>query len=146
MIGIVSDPLFMDHDTGMDHPETARRLSGLHSLFSGPAPDIFMVQPLRADDGDILLNHSRSYVDRVRIACENGSGHLDPDTAYSKESYDVSLFAAGALIRLCAMVLSKRIDSGFALVRPPGQGLYRQLSHAPWQDRRAVPGGVSSCA
>ncbi len=125
MIGIVSDPLFMDHDTGSGHPETPQRIACLHSLFSEPAPDIFMVQAVRADDEDILLNHSRSYVDRVRISCENGSGYLDPDTAYSKESYAVSLFAAGSLIRLCAMALDKRIDSGFALVRPPGHHALR---------------------
>lgn len=120
MIGIVSNPLFMDHDTGSGHPETPQRIPYLHSLFSGEDPDILMVQPVAADEEDILLNHSRAYVDLVRRSCEKGSGHLDPDTAYSKGSYAVSLLAAGSLVRLCAMALDKRIASGFAFVRPPG--------------------------
>jgi acetoin utilization deacetylase AcuC-like enzyme len=120
MIGIVSDPLFMDHDTGSGHPETPQRIPSLHSLFSGADPEILMVQPVAADEEDILLNHSREYVDLVRKSCENGSGHLDADTAYSKGSYAVSLLAAGSLIKLCEMALDKSIDSGFAFVRPPG--------------------------
>ena len=120
MIGIVSDPLFMDHDTGVGHPETPQRIPSLHSLFSGADPDILMVQPVAADEEDILLNHSRAYVDLVRRSCEKGSGYLDADTAYSKDSYAVSLLAAGSLVRLCEMALARRIASGFAFVRPPG--------------------------
>jgi len=120
MIGIVSDPLFMDHDTGSGHPETSQRIPSLHSLFCEEDPDILMVQPVAADEEDILLNHSRAYVDLVKRSCENGSGYLDPDTAYSKGSYAVSKLAAGSLVKLCAMALDKRITSGFAFVRPPG--------------------------
>jgi acetoin utilization deacetylase AcuC-like enzyme len=120
MIGIVSDPLFMDHDTGSGHPETPQRIPSLHSLFSGADPDILMVQPVGAAEEDILLNHSREYIDLVRRSCEKGSGYLDADTAYSKGSWAVSLLAAGSLVRLCAMALDKSIASGFAFVRPPG--------------------------
>jgi acetoin utilization deacetylase AcuC-like enzyme len=120
MIGIVSDPLFMDHDTGSGHPETPQRIPSLHSLFSGKDPDILMVQPVAADEEDILLNHNRAYVDLVRRSCEKGSGYLDADTSYSKGSYAVALLAAGSLARLCEMALEKSIASGFAFVRPPG--------------------------
>jgi acetoin utilization deacetylase AcuC-like enzyme len=120
MIGIVSDPLFMDHDTGSGHPETPQRIRSLHSLFSGDDPEMLMVQPAAADEEDILLNHDRAYVDLVRKSCARGSGHLDPDTAFSQDTYAVSLLAAGSLIRLCELALGKHISAGFAFVRPPG--------------------------
>jgi acetoin utilization deacetylase AcuC-like enzyme len=120
MIGIVSNPVFMDHDTGSYHPETPVRIQYLHTLFCDPDPQIHMVEPVKAAVDDILLNHHRAYIDLVKRACEAGSGHLDPDTAYSAESYATALLAAGSLIRLCEMAIEGEITSGFAFVRPPG--------------------------
>ena len=125
MIGIVSDPVFMGHDTGRGHPETPRRISSLHSIFSKEDPDILLVRPVAAEAEDILLNHGRAYVDLVRKSCEKGSGHFDPDTAYSKDTYMVSLLAAGSLVELCALALDGRVTSGFAFVRPPGHHALR---------------------
>lgn len=120
MIGVVSDLTFMDHDTGSYHPETPLRIQYLHALFAQPDPAIQMVAPIPAERDDILLNHERAYIDLVRRSCENGSGYLDPDTAYSEESYATALLAAGSLIKLCEMAIRKEITSGFALIRPPG--------------------------
>lgn len=120
MIGVVSDPVFMDHDTGGYHPETPMRIHYLHALFTQPDPAIKMVAPTAAGVEDILLNHARSYIDAVRQACESGSGYLDPDTAYSEDSYATALLAAGSLARLCEMAVHREISAGFAFVRPPG--------------------------
>jgi acetoin utilization deacetylase AcuC-like enzyme len=120
MIGVVSDPVFMDHNTGSYHPETPIRIQYLHSLFTEKDPGIIMVHPEPASVEDIMLNHQASYVERVRRLCEAGSGYLDPDTAYSEDSYSTALLAAGSLNKLCQMALKKEIASGFAFVRPPG--------------------------
>jgi len=120
MIGVVSDPTFMEHNTGSYHPETPIRIQYLHGLFTAKDPGITMVEPVPASVDDILLNHQSSYVERVKRLCESGSGYLDPDTAYSELSYSTALLAAGSLIKLCEMALNGMIDSGFAIVRPPG--------------------------
>ena len=120
MIGIVSDPTFMDHNTGSYHPETPIRIQYLHGLFTTRDPDIMMVDPVAASEDDIKLNHQSSYIEQVRRLCDAGSGYLDPDTAYSELSYSTALLAAGSLNRLCEMALKGEIESGFAFVRPPG--------------------------
>jgi len=120
MIGVVSDPTFMDHNTGSYHPETPIRIQYLHGLFTAKDPEILMVDPEPAGVEDIMLNHQPGYIERVKRLCDSGSGYLDPDTAYSELSYSTALLAAGSLNKLCEMALKGQIESGFAFVRPPG--------------------------
>jgi len=121
MIGVVSDPLFMNHDTGGYHPEAPMRIHYIHTLFSGRDPDIAIIDPVQASIGDIMLNHVRSYIDSVRRSCSsNRYVDLDPDTVCSQDSYETALYAAGSVIKLVRMALSGEIDSGFASIRPPG--------------------------
>ena len=121
MIGVVSDPLFMNHDTGGYHPETPMRIHYIHTLFTRKDKDIALIDPIRADVKDIMLNHSRSYIDGVKRSCSSGTYvDLDPDTVCSEDSYETALFAAGSLIELVRLALSGEIDAGFASIRPPG--------------------------
>ena len=122
MIGIVSDIMFMNHDTGDYHPECPLRIQYLHSLFAGNDDrQILLVDPVAASAEDVMLNHGRSYVEMISQTSRSGSlVDLDPDTVCSSESYDVALCAAGSLMELTKMAIDGRIDSGFACVRPPG--------------------------
>ncbi len=121
MIGVVSDPLFMNHETGSYHPETPMRIHYIHTVFNGKEPGIVMVDPVQASPEDIMLNHEQYYVDHVLRSCTTKSlVDLDPDTVCSEDSYSVALYAAGSLIRLVQMALAGEIDAGFASVRPPG--------------------------
>ncbi|MDT8272589.1 MAG: histone deacetylase [Desulfomonilia bacterium] len=129
MIGIVSDPLFMKHDTGGYHPEDPLRIHYLHTLF---APDslrdqgIMLVEPVMALKRDIELNHDSGYVEMVaRASGMNRLVDLDPDTICSPDSYEVALYAAGSLIQLTEMALDGTISAGFACVRPPGHHAIR---------------------
>ncbi len=122
MIGVVSDPVFMDHDTGGYHPESPLRIQHIHTLFA-PAqdPGITLVEPCRASVHDIMLNHDRGYIERIsRASSANTLVDLDPDTVCSPDSYEVALLAAGSLLELTRMAVEGEIDSGFAFVRPPG--------------------------
>jgi len=121
MIGVVSDPLFMSHDTGGYHPEAPMRIHYIHTLFAGKDPDIAIIDPVQASTEDIVLNHERSYIDSVKRSCSsNRYVDLDPDTVCSQDSYETALYAAGSVIELVRMALSGDIDSGFASIRPPG--------------------------
>jgi acetoin utilization deacetylase AcuC-like enzyme len=42
------------------------------------------------------------------------------DTSTCAKSYEAALWAAGGLLELIKAVMEKRLDNGFALVRPPG--------------------------
>jgi len=121
MIGIVSDPIFMNHDTGGYHPESPMRIHYTHTVFAHGDPDIRMVKPERASTEDLRLVHTASHVDRVRRACAPGRCvSLDPDTVCSEDSFETALYAAGSVVRLVQLALAGEISSGFALIRPPG--------------------------
>ena len=121
MIGVVSDPLFMNHDTGSYHPESPLRIQFIHTLFARKDPEILLVDPVRATPQDILLNHEQYYIDHIQRSCSSEKHtDLDPDTVCSADSWSVALYAAGSLVRLVQMAVSGEIDGGFASVRPPG--------------------------
>jgi|APIni6443716594_1056825.scaffolds.fasta_scaffold95579_2 acetoin utilization deacetylase AcuC-like enzyme len=121
MIGVVSDPLFMNHDTGGYHPEAPLRVHYIHTLFSGKDPGIAIIDPVRANVEDIMLNHERSHIEQVKRSCiASKYVDLDPDTVCSEDSSEVALCAAGSLIKLVELALEGEIDAGFASVRPPG--------------------------
>ena len=121
MIGVVSDPLFMNHDTGSYHPESPLRIQFIHTLFAPKDPEILLVDPVQATLQDILLNHEQYYIDHIQRSCSSGKHtDLDPDTVCSADSWSVALHAAGSLIRLVQMAVSGEIDGGFASIRPPG--------------------------
>jgi acetoin utilization deacetylase AcuC-like enzyme len=64
--------------------------------------------------------HTKDHIDRVRRAARNAPTSLDPDTAVSRESFDVALLAAGALLTACDEIMEGRAERAFCAVRPPG--------------------------
>ena len=85
--------------------ERPERLQVLHERFPGFATG------RAASREDVERTHAPEYVDR--IASLESPGWLDPDTYADSTTYEASLLAAGSTIQAV-------LDSGFALVRPPG--------------------------
>lgn len=104
---LISNPVFLTHDTGM-HPENKKRLESLGPL---------SVTQIEGKKEHAELLHKPGYIDKVREVCAAGGGHLDSDTIVSKNSYQASLDAVAATI-----LASQTGD--FALVRPPGHHAY----------------------
>ena len=114
---------FLDHNPGMGHPESAKRLSStLQHLQKQPwFADLQPVTPTPADIPLIENIHSRQYIERARAACQSGAPFLDSmDVGISRNSFDIALLAAGAPLKLADAVINGTIDNGFALLRPPG--------------------------
>ena len=121
-VGLVLDPVFETHDTGFGHPEAPVRLARLRStLDKSVVPSCVSVSPLPIATSLLLNVHDAGHVEAVERACRSAPGVLDGgDTRVSRESGDVARLAAGAVVRLCRMVLCGELDTGFAAVRPPG--------------------------
>lgn len=120
-VGLVYDPIYLKHDTGL-HPENASRLEAVISYLdeTGLKKKLTLIKPLPAAESEILMVHSREHITRLRQLAERGGGHPDADTVVSPDSYEVALYAAGGAIRATAAVMRDEVDSAFALVRPPG--------------------------
>ena len=121
MFGVISDPQFMEHDTGGYHPESPQRVLYIHTLFAGYEPGVMLIDPVKADLDDVLLIHDQAYIDKIaRTGTAKKSVYLDSDTICCEDSYDIALLAAGSVLKLMEMALESKIEAGFASIRPPG--------------------------
>jgi len=128
---VIYTPKYLDHKTELDHPESPARLkwimkkldeSGL--LNSGQC---VLVEPEKAKIEDVELVHDSDYVQLVRKVSEHGKGVLDlGDTVVSAKSFDTALYAVGGALNAVDLVMNRKFQNAFALVRPPGHhaGLY----------------------
>lgn len=121
-VAVFFDPIFEQHETGFGHPERPERLpTSLKALEgSGLLEKAPMRSPRDATREQIELVHSPRYIDQVQRMADSGGGHLDMDTALSRESYRAAIKAAGALVESVDKCLSGDLLRTFCLVRPPG--------------------------
>ncbi len=120
-VGLVYDPLYLEHDTD-GHPESAVRLRAILALLDECGLRSALV-PIPADDAteaDLELVHRPEMIRWVRERIAAGERALDMDTAVSSRSYEAALRAAGGCLRATDAVLGGDVDAGFCLVRPPG--------------------------
>jgi len=109
----------LQHDPGLGHPETPRRLQAVLERL-GQEPTIQLVQaPPIADLVSLLRVHPQSHLDFVRVTSKRGGGAAGPDTVLNGSSWDAVLGAAGAILAGIHHAHSGR-GNAFAAVRPPG--------------------------
>ncbi len=120
MVGIVKDPLYLEHDPGNYHPESPDRLGHIYSMLPSIDGDgVLYVTPRMATHQEVALIHDASYIESI-ARTEGCTASLDPDTSTSPRTYEASLLAAGGCLSLADSILSGVVRSGFALIRPPG--------------------------
>ena len=125
-VGLVYDPIYLEHDTGQ-HVEHAARLAAAIGLLedSGTLSKLTTIPPHRASLDEISRVHSPQYISYVESLAQRGSGWLDADTVVSPASYEAACYAAGGAIAAVDAVLNGKVESAFALVRPPGHHALR---------------------
>jgi acetoin utilization deacetylase AcuC-like enzyme len=119
--GYVYDPIYLKHETG-SHPENAKRLEAImaHLEETGLIEQLTPVNPRPATVEELNYVHQEKYISSLQDMAVRGGGWLDPDTVMSPDSYDAALYAAGGAIEATDAVISGKVNSAFALVRPPG--------------------------
>ena len=125
-VGYVSDEIYQEHDTG-DHVEGKDRLTAIDSILvkTKVKENLTLLAPRPATIDEIAAVHDRDYINSLKCEIEGGGGWLDPDTYVSKGSWGAALYAAGGLMNAVDAVMNKKVDSAFALVRPPGHHAVR---------------------
>ena len=141
-VGFCTSPRFLDHQTGLHHPERPDRLraifaagreSGMIDLppLAGNGdihfgttmphpPHLLEIMPRPATISEVLLVHTRRHIDRVRIRSKTGGLLDNGDTPVSHDSYEVAMLAAGAGLACVDAIMSGHVKRAFAAVRPPG--------------------------
>ncbi len=127
MLTVIYSDEFLNHKTGLFHPERPERLTAIvNALKSVPwTEQLRWEQPTPvADRLESLIKllervHTPAHIQQVKAIADRGGGYLDGDTPMSAESYDVALLAVSAWFDGVDRVW----DTGrpaFVLARPPG--------------------------
>lgn len=121
--GILTDPRFLEHETGPGHPERPTRLD---ALVGGLNENELLAkaQVFRGVDvsDDVLLRiHTAGYLKRLQGACDRGEPFIDtPDSAIGPTSWEIARLAAGGVVETTRAVASGNLQRAFCAVRPPG--------------------------
>ena len=122
-VGFIYHPDYLKHDTGPGHPERPSRVSSVvnHLLTTPEWHSLIHVRPRAATVGELALVHPEGHVRSVEARCKEGEIILDQgDTHVCRESFEVALLAAGAVLEGVDRVVRKEFQSAFCAVRPPG--------------------------
>jgi acetoin utilization deacetylase AcuC-like enzyme len=129
---LIFSPQYYRHNTGKNHPESARRLyaiiKGIEKSKILRTSNLQLIQPERARIEDVELVHGLEYIKLVEAVCKSGGGLLDlQDTVTSPESFETALYAVGGTLKAVNLIMKREFENAFALVRPPGHhaGKYR---------------------
>src|SRR5947199_9367277 len=125
---LITHPCFVEHDTGLGHPERPDRMRAIdkvlsHELFKDLERE---EAPLRDDvEEAIALAHPRAYIDWVKSRRPTEGqppAHLDPDTLLSPKSWEPALRAVGAGLAAVDRLIDGRpgIANALFMVRPCG--------------------------
>ena len=119
----ITHPDCLKHDMGTGHPECPERLAAIEDQLIASGVEQFLARydaPLASDE-QLARAHPIEYVHAIRQAApEEGTVHLDPDTAMNPHSLNAALRAAGAAVLATDLVMRGESENAFCAVRPPG--------------------------
>ena len=129
--GWLTDPRYLDHDTGKGHPERPDRLRSIVQAVEGAGLierlERLAARPATADE--VAAVHEQQYVERLIAACNGGARYIDvPDSAICPASYEVALLAAGGVLAACDAVMAGQVRNAFCAIRPPGHHCHEDYS------------------
>ncbi|KAJ0248769.1 Histone deacetylase 5 [Hirschfeldia incana] len=130
-VGLVYDETMCKHDTpnGEDHPECPDRIRVIWEKLqlAGVSQRCVVLGSSKAEDKHLQLVHTKDHVSLVkslstkkkdyrrnRIASQWNSIYLN------ESSSEAAYLGAGSVVELAEKVAEGELDSGYAIVRPPG--------------------------
>ncbi|MGC9526935.1 MAG: histone deacetylase family protein [Limnospira sp.] len=127
MLSVIYSDEFLQHKTGLFHPERPERLGAIvAALRSAPwTQQLQWLSPTPVEQRReaileaIAALHTEEHIRRVENLASSGGGYLDGDTPVSPDSYDVALLAVSAWLDGIDLTRAEGKPS-FILARPPG--------------------------
>lgn len=144
--GLVYDPRFLAHDTGVE--TTVRMRGGSFELSEQPHPSsasitqrtkefldgvgltarLYSIPTRVATEEELTMYHTIDYIVEMRRGAQRGIrgplkaawGEIDEDTVLSPGSFEAALYAAGGAMNAVQAVLEGTVKNAYCLLRPPG--------------------------
>jgi acetoin utilization deacetylase AcuC-like enzyme len=138
MTALIIDDLFLLHLADDSYPERPERIIAIQKMLLREKLNTRLTQlPVRkASVEELLLCHSRSYVDLVQEETaqiewkhlyNDGSLFLSTgDVSLCSASFDIASYAAGSVLQAVDYVCSDIVKKVFCAVRPPGHHADRE--------------------
>ncbi len=121
-VGFLVDDRYLDHAISrrsLENPERLRRLVPI--IREKYVQKCSIYSPRSAELSDIEAVHSSFYLQQLREHIVRSDPYsYDRDTYLMEHSLHVAELAAGGCLELADRLLEGEIESGFALIRPPG--------------------------
>lgn len=121
--GFIYHDAYLDHDTGIGHPERPDRLRSIvrHMQNTGLWNELQHPIFSHASEEWLLSVHTSRHWKVVKESCARGIEILDQgDTHVCAKSYDVALLAVGGVLAGVDAVMAGALNNVFCAVRPPG--------------------------
>ncbi|BBO89194.1 histone deacetylase [Desulfosarcina ovata] len=121
--GVVLDRRLFRHVANRHSPENPERLRSLYRILESETQRnrFEHIEARSADLAAVQAVHSRFYLDQIEeYARSTDPFAYDRDTYVMPATLDCALLAAGSCLELARAVMNADVNSGFALIRPPG--------------------------
>lgn len=120
--GIVRDPRYLEHKTGIHHMEVPGRLEAIYSMINRCElkEQLIQVAPRFASLEELEMVHSPAYIEKIMDTAGEPLLYLDPDTVTSAQTCEAAFLAVGGVLEAVRCVMTGELDNAFALIRPPG--------------------------
>jgi acetoin utilization deacetylase AcuC-like enzyme len=132
-VGFVFDERYLSHDTGLmqpgppiiepyphwESPATKGRFRNLLDA-SGLSSSLVALDPRPATDDEILRLHDPGYLAWLGEASAADGGDAGDETPFGPGGLEIARLSAGGCMVAADAVLDGRVDTVYALVRPPG--------------------------
>jgi acetoin utilization deacetylase AcuC-like enzyme len=132
-VGFVFHERYLWHETGSitpgpplvepyphwESPDTKRRFKNLLDA-TGLGTRLVALDPRAATDAEILRLHDPAYLAQLEEASAGAGGDAGDETPFGHGGLEIARLSAGGCLVAADAVLDGRVDSAYALVRPPG--------------------------
>ena len=121
--GLITAPIYLEHETGPGHPERPSRVStALARLMeSGLADDLEVTLPGAAPMEALTRIHPRAHLQSLEDAILSGARSIsEPDLGVSLKSWEAALSSTAAGLLAADKIMAGEWRNAMCLVRPPG--------------------------
>ena len=118
---IITTDTFLNHNTGVGHPERADRVSVIVDNLKKFKKQLIWKKPTKFDRKFLNITHNNKYVDMIESSFpQKGFSYLDGDTVISPGSKEATLDAVGSIVAAIDGIQNNEFQNAFCAVRPPG--------------------------